>query len=87
MFRNGGCLFLIFNPLVVLLLLAWCVQGYLYGSFLGSRVDRVVDASVRENPASYRPIVGTRPVAPTPSTGGGGTGGGGTGGGGWSSGK
>jgi hypothetical protein len=83
MFRNGGCLFLIFNPLVVLLLLAWCVYGVQHGSNSGASVDRVVDASVRENPASYRPIVETRPVPSSSSGGGGGSGGNG----GWNGGK
>ena len=67
MLREGGRFFLVLNPAVMFLLALYWVHGNVYGPSLRTLPDKTVDASVRENPASYRPVVVLPYKVPAPA--------------------
>ncbi len=70
MLRDLGGFFFVVNPSVIVLLTIYLWQDIVYGTSASVKPVMTVDASVRENPASYRPVavVPATPVArSTPS--------------------
>jgi hypothetical protein len=65
MMRDRGGWFFVFNPLIMVLLMLYFVHDFVYGTAATEKPDKTVGASVRENPASYRPVV-VLPAASVP---------------------